>query len=141
MVTREFYESCLPQFGIPEMQRCPLEQVVLKVKLLDIGPPKAVLRLALQPPDSDDIERTVLLLKQVGALTIVMKNGTINPCDGELTFIGKVLGSLPIDVHLGKLLVFAYVYGCLEECLVISASLSLQSFFANPFKKEFDAYR
>jgi len=46
-------------------KRCPLEQVVLKVKLLDIGPPKAVLRLALQPPDSDDIERTVLLLKQV----------------------------------------------------------------------------
>ena len=38
---------------------------MLKVKLLDIGPPKAVLRLALQPPDSDDIERTVLLLKQV----------------------------------------------------------------------------
>lgn len=38
---------------------------MLKVKLLDIGPPKTVLRLALQPPDSDDIERTVLLLKQV----------------------------------------------------------------------------
>ena len=38
---------------------------MLKVKLLDIGPPKAVLRLALQPPDLDDIERTVLLLKQV----------------------------------------------------------------------------
>ena len=49
-----------------------------------------------------------------------MKNGTINPCDGELTFIGKVLGSLPIDIHLGKLLVLAYVFGCLEECLVIS---------------------
>ncbi|KAL9952201.1 hypothetical protein ACROYT_G039416 [Oculina patagonica] len=140
MVTKEFYESCLPEFGIPEMQRCPLEQVVLKVKLLDIGPPKAVLRLALQPPDSDDIERTVLLLKQVGALTIVMKNGTINPCDGELTFIGKVLGSLPVDVHLGKLLVLSYVFGCLEECLVISASLSLQSFFAYPFRKEFDSY-
>lgn len=46
-------------------QRCPLEQIVLKVKLFDIGPPKAVLRLALQPPDPDDIERTVLLLKQV----------------------------------------------------------------------------
>lgn len=46
-------------------QRCPLEQIVLKVKLFDIGPPKAVLRLALQPPDPDDIEKTVLLLKQV----------------------------------------------------------------------------
>ena len=52
-------------------QRCPLEQIVLKVKLFDIGPPKAVLRLALQPPDPDDIERTVLLLKQVKRKKIV----------------------------------------------------------------------
>ena len=49
-----------------------------------------------------------------------MKNGVINPWDGELTFIGKVLGELPVDVHLGKLLVLGYVFGCLEECLVIS---------------------
>ena len=49
-----------------------------------------------------------------------MRNGIINPCDGELTFIGKVIGQLPIDVHLGKLLVLSYVFGCLEECLVIS---------------------
>ena len=42
-----------------------MEQIILKVKLLDIGPPKVVLRLAMQPPDPDDIERTVLLLKQV----------------------------------------------------------------------------
>ena len=57
---------------------------------------------------------------KVGALTIYMKNGVINPWDGELTFIGKVLGELPVDVHLGKLLVLGYVFGCLEECLVIS---------------------
>ncbi|CAH3166074.1 unnamed protein product [Porites lobata] len=140
IVPRDFYEEFIPEFGIPEMQRCPLEQIVLKVKLFDIGPPKAVLRLALQPPDPDDIERTVLLLKQVGALTIYMKNGVINPWDGELTFIGKVLGELPVDVHLGKLLVLGYVFGCLEECLVISASLSLQSFFSKPFRKEFKFY-
>lgn len=140
MVTQQFYESFIPQFGIPEIQRCPLEQLVLRVKLFDIGPPKAILKLALQPPDTDDIERTVLLLKQVGALTIHMRNGIINPCDGELTFIGKVIGQLPIDVHLGKLLVLSYVFGCLEECLVISAALSLQSFFAKPYRREFEAY-
>ena len=49
-----------------------------------------------------------------------MKNDTINPYDGELTFFGKVLGSLPIDIYLGKLLILGYVFGCLEECLVIS---------------------
>ncbi|KAK2567406.1 ATP-dependent RNA helicase TDRD9 [Acropora cervicornis] len=140
MVTRQFYESFIPEFGIPEMKRCPLSQLILRVKLFDIGPPKAILNLALQPPDTDDIERTILLLKQVGALTVHMRNGTINPWDGELTFIGKVIGQLPIDVHLGKLLVLSYVFGCLEECLVISAALSLRSFFANPYKREFEAY-
>lgn len=140
MVTRQFYESFIPEFGIPEMKRCPLSQLILRVKLFDIGPPKAILNLALQPPDTDDIERTILLLKQVGALTVRMRNGTINPWDGELTFIGKVIGQLPIDVHLGKLLVLSYVFGCLEECLVISAALSLRSFFANPYKREFEAY-
>ena len=47
------------------LQRCPLSQLVLRVKLFDIGPPKAILNLALQPPDTDDIERTILLFKQV----------------------------------------------------------------------------
>lgn len=56
----------------------------------------------------------------MGVLIIVMKNGIINLCDGELIFVGKVLGSLLIDVYFGKLLVFVYVYGCLEECFVIS---------------------
>ena len=65
----------------------------------------------------------IYFILKVGALTVRMRNGTINPCDGELTFIGKVIGQLPIDVHLGKLLVLSYVFGCLEECLVISKYL------------------
>ena len=65
----------------------------------------------------------IYLILKVGALTVRMRNGAINPSDGELTFIGKVIGQLPIDVHLGKLLVLSYVFGCLEECLVISKYL------------------
>ena len=64
--------------------------------------------------------QTCFPLCKVGALTIKMKSDTINPYDGELTFVGKVLGSLPIDIYLGKLLILGYVFGCLEECLVIS---------------------
>ena len=47
-------------------QRCPLDQLVLHVKVLDMGEPKAILGLALSPPNLDDIERTILMLKQVG---------------------------------------------------------------------------
>ena len=69
MVTRKFYEENIPEFGIPEMQRCPLDQLVLHAKLLDMGEPKAILGLALSPPFLADIERTILTLKEVGSTT------------------------------------------------------------------------
>lgn len=39
---------------------------MLRVKLLDMGEPRALLATALSPPSLSDIERTVLLLKEVG---------------------------------------------------------------------------
>ncbi|XP_035669550.1 ATP-dependent RNA helicase TDRD9-like [Branchiostoma floridae] len=140
MVSREFYDIHLPEYGIPEMQRCPLEQLVLKVKLLDLGEPKAILGLALQPPNLDAIEATVLLLKEVGALSTDTSEG-INPHDGDLTFIGRVLAALPVDVRVGKLLLLGHVFGYLKEVLVIGASLSLKSFFAKPFRGDLESYR
>ena len=44
----------------------------------------------------------------------------MNPHDGDLTFLGKVLGSLPVDIHLGKLMMLGYVFGVLEETIIIS---------------------
>jgi ATP-dependent RNA helicase TDRD9 len=60
-----------------------------------------------------------ILNQQVGALSTKIKGGYINPHDGDLTFIGRVLGTLPVDVKIGKLMVLGYVFGCLEECIVI----------------------
>ena len=39
--------------------------------------------------------------------------------DGDLTFVGKVLASLPVDVCVGKLLCLGYVFRCLKECCII----------------------
>ena len=47
------------------IQRCPLESLVLSVKVLDIGEPCEILRLALEPPHLSDIEKTILNLKEV----------------------------------------------------------------------------
>ena len=44
-----------------------MDSLVLKVKKLDLGEPKAILGLALSPPNLDDIERTILFLKEVGS--------------------------------------------------------------------------
>ena len=52
-------------------------------------------------------------------MTTKMRNGAINPYDGELSFVGRVVGSLPVDIRIGKLLVLGHVFGVLEEALVI----------------------
>ncbi|KAK7505535.1 hypothetical protein BaRGS_00003280 [Batillaria attramentaria] len=135
MVTRDFYEHCLGNFSIPEMQRCPLDTLVLKTKQLDMGEPIALLSQALSPPDLDDIERTILSLKEVGALCTT-SHGVVDRFDGDLTFVGRVLADLPVDIRIGKLMILGYVFGLLEECLIIGAALSLKSIFANPFQSQ-----
>ena len=52
------------------IQRCPLESLVLSVKVLDIGEPRAILRLALEPPHLADIEKTILNLKEVNIISL-----------------------------------------------------------------------
>ncbi|XP_019375443.1 PREDICTED: putative ATP-dependent RNA helicase TDRD9 [Gavialis gangeticus] len=141
LVSKDFWINCIPENAVPEMLRCPLGSIILKVKLLDMGEPRALLATALSPPGICDIEHTILQLKEVGALAISAQTEEENPYDGELTFLGRVLAQLPVDQHLGKLIVLGHVFGCLEECLIIAAALSLKNFFAMPFRQLFDGYR
>ncbi|KAH9490788.1 ATP-dependent RNA helicase tdrd9 [Bulinus truncatus] len=140
MIPRWFFERILPDYGIPEMQRSPLESLVLKTKIFNMGEPKAILALALSPPNLSDIERTILNLKEVGALSAAIGESS-NPHDGDLTFIGRVLAELPVDIRIGKLLVLGHVFGVLEECLIIGAALTVKSIFANPLQSRLEAFK
>ncbi|XP_074439952.1 ATP-dependent RNA helicase TDRD9 isoform X2 [Larus michahellis] len=140
LVHKEFWTDFIPEKAVPEILRCPLGTTVLKIKKLDMGAPKALLATALSPPSVGDIERAILQLKELGALTTSVQTEE-NLHDGELTFLGNVLTQLPVDLHLGKLIVLGHVFGCLEECLIIAAALSLRNFFAVPFKQHVDGYR
>lgn len=140
MVPEGFYDKYLPDYGIPEMQRCPLELTVLKVKKLDLDSPRAMLALCLDPPDLGDIERAVIVLKEVGALT-TMLGDHFCPLDGDLTFVGKVMAQLPLDVCISKMILFGFVFGVLDDCLIMAACLSVQSMFSRPFQKLIEAYK
>ncbi|NXW54040.1 TDRD9 helicase, partial [Eurystomus gularis] len=140
LVHKDFWTDFIPEKSVPEILRCPLGATVLKIKLLDMGGPKDLLATALSPPSVDDVERTILELKELGALTTCVQTEH-NPHDGELTFLGRVLAHLPVHLRLGKLIVLGHVFGCLEESLIIAAALSLRNFFAVPFNQHVDAYR
>ena len=59
------------------LQRTSLENLVLKAKKLqDLGEPRAILSLALNPPNLGGIERAVIHLKEVSSgLKVVNLNG------------------------------------------------------------------
>ncbi|XP_031702877.1 ATP-dependent RNA helicase TDRD9 [Anarrhichthys ocellatus] len=140
LVTKEFWRNDIRDYMIPEMLLAPLATILLKVKLLDMGDPRSILSTALSPPNLSDIVRTVLQLKEMGALS-AKSDGRGHSDDGELTFLGRVLAHLPVNVCLGKMIVLGHIFGCLDECLIIAASHSLKSFFAIPSMQQLAGHR
>ncbi|XP_033332718.2 tudor domain containing 9 protein spindle E [Megalopta genalis] len=138
LVTQAFYESVLSKEAPPEILRAPLANVVLKSKLLDMGEPKAILALSLDPPDLANLERTILLLKETGAL--IDTTNEFQPLDGELTDLGRVMANLPLDIHITKLIMLGHVYSILKDTIIIAACLAVKDMFNSPFKQKLLAY-
>lgn len=59
----------------------------------------------------------------------------------DITPMGRLLSKLPTDVHLGKFLLVATVFRCLDAALTIAATLNSKSPFLRPFGKEAEAQR
>lgn len=138
MVPKHFYHL-LSDSGTAEMIRAPLEKVILDTKLLDFGPPKELLALAMEPPKLKNIHKTTMRLKEIGAL-LTTTNGCVVLDDGDLTVLGEIVASLPVDICLGKLIVLGHLFNVLEECIIIAAGMSNNSLFSMPFGKKLKAY-
>ena len=130
----------LPQDHEPEMTRVPLTKVVLDVKMFSMGSPKELLALAMDPPELRSIRRTVLALKEMGALLTTV-GGLQCKEDGDLTVLGEVVARLPVDVKLGKLVVLGHIFGVLEESVIIASGLNGKSIFTSPFDQRVQSYK
>ena len=130
----------LPQDHEPEMTRVPPTKVVLDVKLFSMGSPKELLALAMDPPELRSIRRTVLALKEMGALLTTV-GGLQCKEDGDLTVLGEVVAKLPVDVKLGKLVVLGHIFGVLEEAVIIASGLNGKSIFTSPFDQRVQSYK
>lgn len=128
LVHSKFYALFKPH-PTPEICRCPLEQAVLRVKALSLGPPKELLASCLDPPPLEHIRYAVLKLKRLGALTVSLEEGNHPDLDGELTALGKIMNVLPIDVSLSKLIAMGYAVGLLEDCVNMAAALTVDDLF------------
>lgn len=123
-------------YSIPEILRVPLEELCLHimVKTLVIcqiicyhffiicvlvlllsllfllqkcqyGSPEDFLSRALDPPQPQSVSNAVNLLRKIGAC---------HPGSHLLTPLGHHLASLPVNVKIGKMLIYGAIFGCLE---------------------------
>jgi ATP-dependent RNA helicase DHX29 len=106
----------LPHHRPPELMRLPLEGICLKARAIlgnESGSLKDIFSESLDPPPTKNIEKALSLLKQLQAMTK----------SEELTPLGVHLSKLGLDVKLGKMLIYAVIFRCLDPILTISACL------------------
>ncbi|KAL1461994.1 hypothetical protein WDU94_013849, partial [Cyamophila willieti] len=138
MIPSNFYNQ-LPIEDTPEMLRSPLDSLVLHAKMLDMGEPLHIFGLAMDPPDIGNIKRTILSLKEIGAL-FPTSHGEYRDDDGDITFMGEVMSSLPVDPRVAKLIFLGYIFNVLEDTVIMAAAMSVKNPFSTPYREEMDAY-
>lgn len=131
LFTRHRHDFNILAQPIPEIHRIPLEQLLLRIKMMPSFNKLSlseVLNKAVEPPSEENIYGAIERLQNVGAF------------EGEnLTALGSHLALLPVDVRIGKLMLYGAIFQCLDSVLTICACLSHKSPFVSPFSKRNEA--
>ncbi|XP_076875887.1 ATP-dependent RNA helicase DHX29 [Brachyhypopomus gauderio] len=118
------------EYSKPEILRVPLEELCLHIMKCEYGSPEDFLSRALDPPLQQAVCNAVSLLRKIGA------------CHREshtLTPLGHHLACLPVNVKIGKMLIFGAILGCLEPIATIAAAISEKSPFTTPMSRKEEA--
>lgn len=118
--------SLLDAYQLPEIMRTPLEELCLQIKILKLGSIARFLQRALDPPSEKAVN---LAIRNLTDLTALDRSE-------NLTALGVHLARLPVEPHIGKLILFGALLGCLDPILTIAASLSFKDPFFIPLGKE-----
>ncbi|PKU47310.1 hypothetical protein llap_2409 [Limosa lapponica baueri] len=112
------------EFQTPELLRMPLQELCLHTKLLaPINSPIVdFLMKAPDPPPALIVRNAVQMLKTIDAM---------DPWE-DLTELGYHLTELPVEPHLGKMVLCAVVLKCLDPILTIACTLAYRDPFVLP---------
>ncbi|XP_061703653.1 3'-5' RNA helicase YTHDC2 isoform X2 [Syngnathoides biaculeatus] len=112
----------MQEFQVPQLLRMPLQELCLQTKLLTTSPVSEFLCKAPQAPTAHAIKTAVQILKTIGAMNQ----------NEDLTNLGFHLADLPVEPHLGKMVLCAVVLRCLDPVLTIACTLGYRDPFVLP---------
>ena len=116
----------MQQNNTPEILRCDLSHAILTMKARGVD--DIINFPFLDQPSRDSLEKALLQLYQLGALT---DSGTINET-------GTQMAKLPLTVSLGRVLIAAAEpeFNCVSEVIDIISCLSVENIFLNLASEE-----
>uniref|UniRef100_A0A673C9W6 ATP-dependent RNA helicase DHX29 n=1 Tax=Sphaeramia orbicularis TaxID=375764 RepID=A0A673C9W6_9TELE len=127
----KFRFDAFMDYSIPEILRVPLEELCLHIMKCQYGSPEEFLSRALDAPQPQSVSNAVNLLRKIGAC---------HPSDHLLTPLGHHLASLPVNVKIGKMLIYGAILGCLDTILAtIAAAITEKSPFSTPMNRKEEA--
>lgn len=102
----------------PEILRTNIASVILQMIAIGLGDIRKF--SFIDSPNEKNIKYSINLLRELNAIESRKNDGQYS-----LTKIGYQLIKLPIDPHLGRMILEAKKYNCVKEIMIISAALSI----------------
>ncbi|XP_034166768.2 probable ATP-dependent RNA helicase DHX40 [Pangasianodon hypophthalmus] len=117
---KEFWENCMPEYTVPEIQRTSLTSVILTLKCLGVHD---VIRF----PYLDHPEERFILdaLKKLYQFDAIDRKG-------DVTSLGRLMVEFPLPPGLTRALIKSAALGCEEVMLPVAAMLSVENIFIRP---------
>ncbi|KAG9348510.1 hypothetical protein JZ751_002246 [Albula glossodonta] len=122
--SKEFWEKCMPEYTVPEIQRTSLTSVILTLKCLGVHD---VIRFPyLDCPE----ERFILAaLKQLYQCDAIDRRG-------HVTRLGKLMVEFPLPPGITRALLKGASLGCEDLLLPVAAMLSVENIFIRPGQQD-----
>ncbi|OZJ01559.1 hypothetical protein BZG36_05386, partial [Bifiguratus adelaidae] len=116
------FNDTFPQFSLPEIQRMPIEGVILSMKSMNID---NVINFPFPTPPSR------VQMRKAGQLLTYL--GAIDPATKQATDLGRLMAAFPISPRFAKMLIIGQQHNCLPYVIAIVSGLSV----GDPFIKDY----
>ncbi|KAH1010155.1 ATP-dependent DNA/RNA helicase DHX36 [Dendroctonus ponderosae] len=131
MITSLRYQL-LDKFLKPEVLRKRLEDVILLLKMMQLGDAESFLAKLMDPPEAETVKSSLQVLTRLGALN----------SEEALTPLGYHMAKLPMPAQCSKMLILATIFSCIDPILSVAASLGFKDAYQlSIMEEEFDADR
>ncbi|GFY44176.1 probable ATP-dependent RNA helicase DHX37 [Trichonephila inaurata madagascariensis] len=126
------FQNEFPDFSLPEIQRIPVDDVLLQMKALGID--RVVEFPFPSPPDQEALKAAERRLVILGALQDLQKGARYKDLakwefSAKVTPLGKAMSRFPLSPRYAKMLLLSYKHNCIPYIIAIVCALTVPDLF------------